>query len=338
MTSVNQFSVVTGPTIHRAVHQDLRGCLQVVREAYLAHDAGETVNPPSVFLRFPERPSARIIALPAHLLRPRPLSGIKWIASYPENVRTGRPRASAVVILNDANSGYPFACLEGSVISAARTAASAVLAAETIRLGRTKLESLGVIGAGHIARYVCRFLFGLGWEIGTVYVHDTNPEARASFRQWLAGLCPDTRVVATSGAVDLLAASELSLFATVTGVPYVFEDGWLARGSTVLHLSLRDLAPGIILKCSNVVDDAKHVVSAGTSLALTAETAETSDFISCTLADLLHGRRSLPMGKTTVFSPFGLGVLDIAVGEWIYRRVVESNEAQSIDNFFALSE
>jgi len=32
---------------------------------------------------------------------------LKWIASYPGNVQRGFPRASAVLVLNDYENGYP---------------------------------------------------------------------------------------------------------------------------------------------------------------------------------------------------------------------------------------
>jgi hypothetical protein len=61
------FAVVTGDTAHCVIHADLLSCQAVVADAYLAHGAGQTVCPPSQFLRFPDTPEARIIALPAHL-------------------------------------------------------------------------------------------------------------------------------------------------------------------------------------------------------------------------------------------------------------------------------
>ena len=140
-TSHFPFSVITANTIFRLISEDLSGCVNVVRDAYLAHAEGRSVNPHSVFLRFQDRPNARIIALPSHLGDPWKTSGIKWIASYPDNVSKGSPRASAVLLLNNHENGYPFACLEGSVISAARTAASAVLAASHLRGGNHKAVS-----------------------------------------------------------------------------------------------------------------------------------------------------------------------------------------------------
>ena len=123
------FRVIDAGTIHELIFSNIEGWFDTVARAYLAHADGRSINPRSVFLTFPERPRDRIIASPARLDAPWNVSGIKWIASYPGNAHNGLPRASAVLVLNDTEHGYPFACLEGSVISAARTAASAVLAA-----------------------------------------------------------------------------------------------------------------------------------------------------------------------------------------------------------------
>ena len=59
------FVIVSGKVIHSVVFGDIEGCMGVVRAAYLAHGAGHSVNPNSYFLRFPNRPTARIIAISA---------------------------------------------------------------------------------------------------------------------------------------------------------------------------------------------------------------------------------------------------------------------------------
>ena len=166
------FTIIDGPTVSDLLHNDLTGCIRTVEAAYLAHAEGRTINPPSQFLTFPDQKRDRIIALPAHLGSPWNVSGIKWISSYPGNVARGFPRASAVLVLNDADTGYPFACLEGSAISAARTAASAILAAGLLNGLEHHVRSLGVVGTGVIARAVHRFLAGTGWDIDEVLLFD----------------------------------------------------------------------------------------------------------------------------------------------------------------------
>ena len=117
-------SIIKGKTVFDLIRSDPNECIRIVRDAYLAHAEGQSVNPDSYFLRFPDRPDCRIIALPAFVGNGVCVAGLKWISSYPGNVQRGFPRASAVLVLNDYDTGYPFAILESSIISASHTAAS----------------------------------------------------------------------------------------------------------------------------------------------------------------------------------------------------------------------
>src|SRR5690242_9265554 len=170
-----ELSIISGKIVFDIIHAHRADCIQIVRDAYLAHARGESVNPDSYFLRFPEKPDCRIIALPAYLGNGFGVAGLKWIASYPANMQRGFPRASAVLVLNNYETGYPFAILESSIISAARTAASAVLAAFWLNGQSSRAHSLGIVGAGFIARYIYDFLVGTGWTIEEVRLHDKSP-------------------------------------------------------------------------------------------------------------------------------------------------------------------
>ena len=137
--SVPPFAVIGGAQVQQVLHGREHQIAELIEAAYRLHSAGDSVNPPSYFLRFPDRPSSRIIALPALIGGQYRVDGRKWISSFPGNVAAGIPRASAVLILNDHDTGYPFACLEGSIISATRTAALAASAADgRARAGRAR--------------------------------------------------------------------------------------------------------------------------------------------------------------------------------------------------------
>ena len=106
-----ELSIINGKTVADILRGHHAECIDVVRNAYLAHARGQTVNPDSYFLRFPDKPDCRIIALPAFIGDGFSVAGLKWIASYPSNVQRGFPRASAVLVLNSCETGYPFAIL-----------------------------------------------------------------------------------------------------------------------------------------------------------------------------------------------------------------------------------
>src|ERR1043166_5589854 len=178
-----ELSIINGKTVFDIIRAHRDECIGIVRDAYLAHDQGQSVNPDSYFLRFPGKPDCRMIALPAYLGNGFDVAGLKWIASYPGNVERGFPRASAVLVLNNYDTGYPFAILESSIISAARTAASAVLAAEWLNGRSRRGESLGTVGTGFIARYVYDFLVDTGWTIKQVRLYDKSPVESEKFKR-----------------------------------------------------------------------------------------------------------------------------------------------------------
>lgn len=329
-----QFAVISGKTVHSIVHSDVPGCVRRVEEAYLTHDEGNSVNPDSYFLRFPEQPQNRIIALPAHLGGGVGVSGIKWIASYPDNIHQGFPRASAVLILNDEHNGYPFACLEASIISAARTAGSAALAAEWLNGRRKSVETLGIVGNGLIARYIYSFLLALGWEIDQVLLHDKAEEESARFAHEVCQPDRHRRVAAEADCDALLRQSDLIVLATVAGTPYIEDASLFAHNPIVLNISLRDLAPGLLLNSYNIVDDVEHVMKASTSPHLAEQASGGRDFVTGTLAQLIRGVCAVDRSKPIIFSPFGLGVLDLAIGKWVYDLARARGEHLPVDDFF----
>ncbi|HZN81396.1 MAG TPA: 2,3-diaminopropionate biosynthesis protein SbnB, partial [Mycobacterium sp.] len=296
--------------------------------------AGDSVNPPSYFLRFPDRPSSRIIALPASIGGPDRVDGLKWISSFPENVAAGIPRASAVLILNDHDTGYPFACLESSIISATRTAASAALAADWLSRSRPRPTRIGFVGTGLIARYIHTFLAGTGWSFNEIGVHDLSAYSAAGFREYLEQVDTTSQVTVHDNAETLIRSSDLVVFATVAAEPHVQEPSWFEHNPLVLHVSLRDLSPQILLASTNVVDDIEHCLKANTSPHLVEQLTGNRDFLLGTLNDVMAGRVTLPADRPVIFSPFGLGVLDLAVGKHVYDTVMSSGDLYVIDDFF----
>ena len=332
--AVPPFAVISGAQVQRALAGNEKQLVELVEQTYRVHGDGDSVNPPSYFLRFPDRPSSRIIALPASIGGSIRVDGLKWISSFPGNVAAGFPRASAVLILNDHDTGYPFACLESSIISATRTAASAALAADRLSLGRPRPTRVGFVGTGLIARYIHSYLVGTGWSFDEVGVHDLAADSATGFADYLRRSGATGRITVHDEAERLIRESDLVVFATVAGRPHVHEVGWFEHNPLVLHVSLRDLAPEIVLASCNIVDDVEHCLKADTSPHLAEQLTGRRDFLAGTLADVIAGRVEVPTDRAVVFSPFGLGVLDLAVGKYVYDQVLRSGELHVVDGFF----
>jgi alanine dehydrogenase len=115
--------------------------LEAVRDAFVAYSRGEWTMPPKVYV--PAYPAGDFRAMPAlgggHAL-------LKWVTSFPGNPEHGLPTVTGLVLLSDASNGLLKAALDAGAVTALRTGAAAVLAAET--LGRDDAQTAAVIGAG----------------------------------------------------------------------------------------------------------------------------------------------------------------------------------------------
>ena len=123
--------------------------LEAVRQAFVAYARGEWSMPPKVY----------VPAYPAGDFRAMPVLGaghaaLKWVTSFPGNPERGLPTVMGLVLVSDASNGMLEAVLDAGAVTALRTGAAAVLAAET--LGRGDAGTAAVVGAGVNGRAAAR--------------------------------------------------------------------------------------------------------------------------------------------------------------------------------------
>lgn len=327
-----EFSVISGRTVESILSNRHTTVMETVEQAYLFHGQGASTNPPSYLMRYADRPGSRAIALPASLGGDDGIDGIKWISSFPKNIERGLPRASAVLVLNDQETGYPVACIESSIISATRTAASAALVADRLTAPRGAPNTIGMIGTGLIARYILEFLLSLGWRPKSVALFDRDARQSEAFANEVIGdAIPEYRIL--ESADEVVRSSELVVLATTAAQPYLNGRSLLDADPVILNVSLRDLGPAVILDSVNVVDDPDHVFQAGTSVHLAEQLTGNRDFVDATVYDVLRGWEP-PTDRPIVFSPFGLGVLDLAVGRYVHRQATIDGLAVPVPDFY----
>lgn len=305
---------------------------QIVSRTYKAHAQSETSLPHSVFLRFPDHPKNRIIGLPAYMGTDESVAGMKWVASFPENLHHNLPRASATLILNDTQTGRPICFMEASAINLKRTAASAALAARLVLSAQP--TALTLIGCGPINAEICAFIAHSTPALATIHLYDIDQAAAHLL----------ARNVKKSGKHAIVhkdfrqacQATQFISFATSATTPYVDDSSVFLPQTVVLHISLRDIKPTILVNASNVVDDPDHVMREATSIQLAAEQAGNTDFIEATIGELITTSNAfVPKTQLTIVSPFGLGILDVAVARYVYEQAKIKARGTIIKDFSA---
>jgi 2,3-diaminopropionate biosynthesis protein SbnB len=292
--------------------------IEQVSLAYQAFHAGQCGVPHSTFLQPPDNERNRMVALPAYLGGPAPAAGVKWISSFPANLDLGPPRASATITLNCLQTGRPIVLLEASLISADRTAASAALAAKLL-LYPDSPDGIGLIGCGVINLAVLRFVAAVYPELAEVSVYDRSAERAAEFSEQCRRLLPGARVITGTEPAAVLGRHRLISIATNASTPHL-DVSSCRPGAVVLHVSLRDLFPEAILAAHNIVDDADHACRERTSLQLAEQRVGNRHFIDASIAELIvrPGGWKPVSDRMTAFSPFGLGILDIALAQYVW--------------------
>jgi len=290
--------VLDGAAVEAAVSPER--AVEAVREAFVAHAHGEWTMPPKVYVT--NYPAGDFRAMPAlgggHAL-------LKWITSFPGNPVRGLPTVTGVVLVSDALTGELRAVLDAASVTALRTGAAAVLAAEV--LGRADARTAAVVGAGVNGRAAARTFLARG---RSVVLWDVD---RGRAEQAAAKLGCDV-------AESLERALAADLLVTVTpGHEVLLHEGAARPGQ---HVSLMGAdGPGKaevsgpeLARAHLFCDDWKQA-SHGGELAHAADagivTQDDVTAIGDVLAGTARGRENEQ--EITMFDSTGLAIQDLAI-------------------------
>lgn len=326
----NSLRIISGSDVGKLLRGEEEKIINLIRNSYIAHQKGRSALPHSVFLRFPLKSHDRIIGLPSYIEK---TAGIKWIASFPDNVKKGLDRASATIILNSLQTGRPYAILEGSIISAKRTAASTALAATVLLKDKNDIKDIALVGCGFINFEIFRFIASQFPSLKSVNIFDLDRKRAFLFSNKMESI-NDVKIKISRTIEECIHSSKIISFATTASAPHITDKSILPKDSIVLHISLRDIGPDIIKNNFNVVDDAEHVNRENTSIHLASKKYGSTNFITASLGELILGQKKIPArSDPIIFSPFGLGILDIQLARFLYEQATKKEVGILIRDF-----
>lgn len=306
----------------REIGIDWNRTIDVMEDTVWCMEKKQFAQPLKPYLRYRDLKN-RIIAMPAFVGGPINKAGIKWIASFPDNIKKGIPRAHSVVILNEADTGEPVAIICTALLSIIRTASVSGMMIRHYRKSRhTDHVNVGIIGFGPIGQYHLKMCLAvLGESIGRVFVYDIRSIDPQILRE--SGVA----VEVVSSWEEAYLNSDIVMTCTVSDAPYI--DKQPKPGSLHLNISLRDYKSSVFpwFKDSIIVDDWEEVCRENTDIekmhvdkGLQAE--QTRSIIDVVAYNCLeeYSRTSAIM-----FNPMGMGVFDIALGNFYYLQAMASN-------------
>ncbi|HEV3480286.1 MAG TPA: ornithine cyclodeaminase family protein [Gaiellaceae bacterium] len=292
--------------------------VEVVRDAFVAYARGEWSMPPKIYV--PAYPAGDFRAMPA---LGSGYALLKWVTSFPGNPELGLPTVTGLVLVSDASTGMPVAVLDAGAVTALRTGAAAVLAAET--LGRPDAVTTAVVGAGVNGRAAARTFLARGrsvsiWDVDLDRAEEAAVELGAEVAESReAALGSDVVVTVTPGHEVLFPGSSLR---PGQHVSLMGADG---PGKA-------EISPEELIRVSVFCDDWEqashngdlvHAVEAG------AVTRADVTELGAVLAGEAAGRVS--RDEITVFDSTGLAIQDLAIALAALERIDELGDVPRLE-------
>jgi len=272
--------------------------VEAVRDGFVAYERGEWTMPPKVYV--PAYPAGDFRAMPAlgagHAL-------LKWVTSFPGNPARGLPTVTGLVLLSDASDGRLVGVLDAGAVTALRTGAAAVLAAETLgRPGTAAVVGAGVNGKAAARTFVARGQDALVWDVDPARAEAAAEEIGARVASSREEALDADRVV------------------TVTpGNEVIFVEGSLRPGQ---HVSLMgadgpgkaEIAVEELMRARVFCDDWEQA-SHGGELAAAVTAGRLDREQVATLGAVLTGEAAGrgSDAEVTVFDSTGLAIQDLAI-------------------------
>lgn len=300
----------------------MNSCIQVMEEALLELANGKAIQ----VLRsvFPINNGNVLGQMPGYL-EGKGILGTKVITVFPNNHSQSLPSHQGVVLLFDATNGALKAVVDGSEITAIRTAAVSALA--TNQLARKNAEVLCILGAGTQARTHLEAMLAVR-PIKLVEIWNRNYQNAVLFKEEME-LKFNVSIITCSTAEEAVTDADIICTVTSSKEP-ILKGAWVKEGAHVNAIGAcqpndRELDSELIKKSKFYVDSIDSAQNeSGDYLIPLKEGVIEQNYISGEIGELLINKKAGRVSETdiTIFKSLGLAIEDIAAADFIYEEIV----------------
>lgn len=302
--------------------------VDLVSETYRQAAAG-AVDVPSKIGVHTDRPLSFFHAMPAWLDARRE-AGMKWVSYFPGSQAVPDSDATAIMILNEPETGRPVAIMEAMHLTNARTAACGIFAA--MHLAPSGPEHLGLVGCGALPSWTVPELTQRFPSLKSASVFSRRGSSREAFAERIAA---ETRLAVSpvDTARAAVEGADIVLSAIPQGPPPIAKGAWLKPDALVVAFDILGtwddealgrfglLATDSLPRLQNIVDNQRA-------------SARLPDRIVS--FDEIAAAGKLPGGAAegpVLAVPGGVASIDVAVAWAVYRLALQSGRGQTVRLF-----
>lgn len=350
------------PEVIAAGMKDMDRCIDVMEEVLVLvakgdyRMAGNSANSHGAQIGFPptspfptmplDAADRRFMAMPAYLGGRFDTAGVKWYGSNIDNREQGLPRSIHLIVLNDKETGAPYAIMSGNLESAYRTAA--VPGAAARKLAPVDAKSLGIIGPGAMNKTALHAMTTARPTLDTIRINGRRRSTAETFADYVRANYPQFTTIEIAETVEAAVRDSDIVSEAVTGLVgsenYPYIDGeWIKPGAFLsLPANLRMDKGYTLSGKARLIADAKPIYEAWaeeypapsheTAFGMIGlywqdliEAGELDESRVVNIGDVFDG---MAAGREfdeqpVLFSVGGMGVEDVAWAKTIYENAVE---------------
>jgi len=311
----------------------MRDCIDVMAEVLETLERGDAHNPLRSVVK-PPNTGHFLGLMPAYRGGDHPAYCLKEVCIFPENPKRGLDAHQGSVLLHSAETGELIAVMNGSAITAIRTAA--VSAVATKLLAREDAKELAIVGTGVQGRSHLDAMAALD-RFERVRVVGRRPDSARAFAEEL-GPKYSLSIEPADNVQKAVEGADVIVTATNSSEP-VLKREWIAPGAHINAVGssvryARELDTAAVVRSRLFVDRKESTINeAGDFLFPKKEGAVDDDHIVGEIGDILLGKiggRRTP-DEITLFESLGLAVEDLAASYYVYHRALKEGSGTPVD-------
>lgn len=293
----------------------------IIEDSFKKYLKGDIIMPDKISQIIDEQTQNRINCMPATLIDEK-ICGMKWVSVFPSNAPKGVQNVTGIMLISELETGFPVAVIDGTLSTKMRTAAVGCTAAKY--LAPSKVETLGIIGAGEEARMHFTLLKYMFPTIKECRVSSLNTDIEQGFIDKFKDIVPDVKFVTCNNDSHLCASGADIIVTAISGQSPVLKANDITKGGLYIHVGGWEDEYGVAQKADKIVCDewasVKH--RSQTLCRMYKKGLLKDEDIYANLSELIAGTKK---GRESddefiYFNSVGLSYIDINFANYIYEK------------------
>lgn len=309
--------------VDKILLNNLELSLNLVEQSFEEKVNGKVIMPDKISQVFDEETQNRTNCLSATLLNQK-VSGMKWVSVFPTNYEKKLQNVSGIIVLSSTETGFPLAVIDGTAITAFRTAALGALAVK--HLSNQNSNSIGFIGSGEQAQMHFRMI-NTTRNIKKCYVASKSIESEKRFVEILTKDYPAVEFISCDSNYARATKNADIIITAISAQEPILKAENVKRGATYIHVGGLEDEYAVAQKSDKIIcDDWGSVKHRSQTLSrMYIDGYLKDDDIYANLDEIIFNEKNGREHENEIiyFNSVGLAFIDIMFAYEVYRQARE---------------